>query len=1015
MAIHFRLEHAWISAIGKNGIVYVSFESTWWTGKISAISNGTGIWSYGTPNIIYSSPAIASNGTVYIADTKYYNPISSKLYSITNGVLVWTNTTGGYAWTAPEVQSSPAIGVDGTIYIACYAQDWGQGRLFAITNGAVKWSFITGSAFFSSPALYAGKVYIGCDDGNIYAITNGTVKWQYLTGGSVQSSPAIDSCGRVYVGSLDGNVYVISNAIPKWVFSTGGPIHSSPAIGANNIIYIGSDDGKIYAITNGTEKWEFPTGGAIESSPAIGSDGTIYVGSSDGKLYAIVENALPKLTWTGNPGYITDGVKPNTNIGGSYFRFEIKCKDADNVKPITNQVWVDLNDDNIYEMNEKFTLFSNSGTSYSNGIIYTNSLQLYYAGDGKINYTFYFRDKYDQGPLPCAATSNHILVITNHGHVPSLGWTGEPGFLTDGVNPNTNLGGTNFVFRVSYTNAIAPISQQVWIDTNDDGIYEAQEKFNMKEANPADVNYLDGKIYTFTNLFLYNGHSIIKYQFYFPDGISSPIGSPTTNHTFTIIKPILFYVKTNGNDSALGTSWKNAWKTIGHAASTVGASNIVYVSNGYYREHVLVMNSGSDPVNGRIVFKSYNPRQAIVDGNGANCFELDNGKNYITIDGFRLKNPGMAGPHGVEIYNSYAFTIANNEITSNDFGVSMEYASGTVTNNFIHNNNFGSGLGVRISDMSVSGMRFINNTVVNNFYGFYWTGEVSGNSWDSSSGNIFIGNNACRNSYYGFVYSFSGPGNVFINNFVNSNGYDGMNLRDSGNPGNRPGNTYISNNCFTGNGRSAIVLSTYDGQYADIYNNTFLNNNGDAIDIGLYYVNIRNNKIFSSVGNEISLGCSGHTVVGNYINKCQSGIIDNSSSCLFTNNFICSNSTSGVSIGVSGGVWYSNVIYRNNNYGMHLSAPYLSLYRNVIDNNGYGLYSDSQYQVIARNSICSNNNAGIYLLPSSFSNFICTNLIYGRNQSTGILDSAKTTRSSGTPSITTRQTEFGFPVRQTRT
>ena len=69
--------------------------------------NGSVKWSFYTSNGIYSSPAIASDGTVYIG------ALNDKLYALypTNGSMKWSYTRGGY------IQGSPAIASDCTVYI----------------------------------------------------------------------------------------------------------------------------------------------------------------------------------------------------------------------------------------------------------------------------------------------------------------------------------------------------------------------------------------------------------------------------------------------------------------------------------------------------------------------------------------------------------------------------------------------------------------------------------------------------------------------------------------------------------------------------------------------------------------------------------------------------------------------------------------------------------------------------------------------------------------------------------
>ena len=66
-------------------------------------------WKYQTGDVVDSSPAIGSDGTIYVGSRDNY------LYAINpNGTLKWKYRTGDWVW------SSPAIGSDGTIYVGSY-------------------------------------------------------------------------------------------------------------------------------------------------------------------------------------------------------------------------------------------------------------------------------------------------------------------------------------------------------------------------------------------------------------------------------------------------------------------------------------------------------------------------------------------------------------------------------------------------------------------------------------------------------------------------------------------------------------------------------------------------------------------------------------------------------------------------------------------------------------------------------------------------------------------------------
>jgi len=268
--------------------------------------NGGLKWKYETGNtIVYSSPVIGRDGTIYIGSFDGY------LYAIhSDGTLKWRYSTGD------QINSPPAIGPDGTIYVGSR-----DNYLYAVNpDGTLKWRYQTGGDVDSSPAIGPdGTIYVGSDDYYLYAInSNGTLKWRYQTGGEVLSVPAVDSNGTIYVGSKDGYLYAInSDGTLKWHYHTGGQVNSTPAVGSDVTIYVGSRDNYLYAVNpDGTLKWRYQTGGDVDSSPAIGPDGTIYVGSCDGYLYAINPNGT--LKW----GYETGNIivsSPAVDVNGTIY------------------------------------------------------------------------------------------------------------------------------------------------------------------------------------------------------------------------------------------------------------------------------------------------------------------------------------------------------------------------------------------------------------------------------------------------------------------------------------------------------------------------------------------------------------------------------------------------------------------------------------------------------------------------------------------------------------------------
>jgi len=278
-------------AVGTNGTIYITSGEL---GRLYALhENGTLRWTF--DNVCgYSSPAIGPDGTIYVGswDSGLINSVLSALHE--NGALKWAFSTGLSRITG-AIFSCPAIGPDGTIYFTTldlfetllgWPYGFGPvGYLFALDeNGALKWVRWAGGA---SPAVGAdGTIYLSSGDEFIALNPDNTLKWSYPMLWAC-SSPAIGADNTIFVGGGETLYALNPDNTLKWSYATGGIIWSSPAVGAGTV-YVGSNDNKLYAFfENGTLMWTYATGGAVYSSPAIGADGTIYVGSNDGKLYAI--------------------------------------------------------------------------------------------------------------------------------------------------------------------------------------------------------------------------------------------------------------------------------------------------------------------------------------------------------------------------------------------------------------------------------------------------------------------------------------------------------------------------------------------------------------------------------------------------------------------------------------------------------------------------------------------------------------------------------------------------------
>jgi len=353
-------------SIGSDGTIYVGSKDRQF---YAINPDGSLRWAYPTVSLLVSSPAIRSDGTIYVGGPDLDKTIISlsscigddvpssitvqlsHLYAVKpDGTLRWSKVLSG------SMDSSPAIATDGIIYVGTDGDELYDkiypcegfspavtktyipssnaspnypvnGHLYAIDPmGTIKWDFKTLGDVDSSPAIGSdGRIYVGSDaydrafdpDGKVISITkpqtigylyainpSGTLRWLYDKSsglyGDVDSSPAIGSDGTIYVGSDKNDVFALNpDGTLKWVFPTRDDVNSSPAIASDGTIYIGSEDGSLYALNpDGKVKWIYDASSAVNSSPAIGSDGTVYVGSSGGSLLAIIgKSALADSPW----------------------------------------------------------------------------------------------------------------------------------------------------------------------------------------------------------------------------------------------------------------------------------------------------------------------------------------------------------------------------------------------------------------------------------------------------------------------------------------------------------------------------------------------------------------------------------------------------------------------------------------------------------------------------------------------------------------------------------------------
>jgi len=213
-----------------------------------------------------TSPAISSDGTVYIGSADKY------LYAIqSDGNLMWEFRSE----TADEIINSPSIDSNGTIYFV----DAGR-TLYALNpDGNKKWSVAdigeTEIAIAKDGSILIGEYALNPDDGSI--------NWD--AGYLVTQSPIIDSDGNGTVFLSSGTILMahdVSDDSEIWEFVADSNIRRA-AIGSNKTLYFGDANGIFYAVDkNGEEKWRYiiDANSTALTTPVIGLNGVIYVANN---------------------------------------------------------------------------------------------------------------------------------------------------------------------------------------------------------------------------------------------------------------------------------------------------------------------------------------------------------------------------------------------------------------------------------------------------------------------------------------------------------------------------------------------------------------------------------------------------------------------------------------------------------------------------------------------------------------------------------------------------------------
>jgi hypothetical protein len=261
---------------------------------------------------------------------------------------------------------------------------------------------------------------------------------------------------------------------------------------------------------------------------ARGLAGYTTMGLSDAlQASTVIVNNAPTLDWTGEANYLTDGLDPETGtVGVTTFTYRVEYTDSDNDAPTSIEVYIEQPQGtpvggSPFAMTEVDPL----DVTYTDGKLYTYATTLPVVATDYV-YKFNASDGFDWATGAPTAFVDAPDVIGNT--APTLDWTGELNYVTDGLDPESGVVAvTTFTYRVEYTDADndAPTSVEVYIE-QPQGTPVGGSPFAMTEVDPLDVTYTDGKLYTYATTLPAVATDYV-YKFNASDGTDWATGAPT--------------------------------------------------------------------------------------------------------------------------------------------------------------------------------------------------------------------------------------------------------------------------------------------------------------------------------------------------------------------------------------------------------------------------------------------------------------------------------------------------------
>ncbi|MGI8423514.1 MAG: PQQ-binding-like beta-propeller repeat protein [Chloroflexota bacterium] len=265
-------------------------------------------WYVSTAADVDGAPAIAPDGTVYVAST--------------NGTIYGLSADGGQRWSisaGASVLGSVALGPEGRLYVG---DSRGRFRAIQQVDGTVLWSLDGYGAIRSTPAVATdGRIYFGTDAGELVSLEpDGRERFRLRAELDVTGAPAIGPEGDLIWGSRDGKLRRASTGGDgSWTAVLDGPILSAPVLSAEgSTVYVGSGQ-SVLAVdrASGGVRWRVGAGADVVVTPAVGPNGAVHAGALNGQFFAI--SPAGEVTWQAQAGGQIRSSAAVSSDGNVYF------------------------------------------------------------------------------------------------------------------------------------------------------------------------------------------------------------------------------------------------------------------------------------------------------------------------------------------------------------------------------------------------------------------------------------------------------------------------------------------------------------------------------------------------------------------------------------------------------------------------------------------------------------------------------------------------------------------------